>query len=121
MPRYRSGQTEQSVKRLAEASIGSNPILGTRRGERVLMLILGTRRGERVLMLILGTRRGERVLMLILGTIYIIVIAGLGSSVVERLHGKEEVGSSILPPGSSGTVVPFKIWRFFSRRMLVDQ
>ena len=95
MPRYRSGQTEQSVKLLAEAYIGSNPILGTRRGERVLMLILGT--------------------------FYIIVIAGLGSSVVERLHGKEEVGSSILPPGSSGTVVPFKIWRFFSRRMLVDQ
>ena len=108
MPRYRSGQTEQSVKLLAEAYIGSNTILGTRRGERVLMLIL-------------GTRRGERVLMLILGTIYIIVIAALGSSVVERLHGKEEVGSSILPPGSSGTVVPFKIWRFFSRRMLVDQ
>ena len=78
MPRYRSGQTEQSVKLLAEAYIGSNPILGTRRGERVLMLILGT--------------------------FYIIVIAGLGSSVVERLHGKEEVGSSILPPGSSGTV-----------------
>ena len=76
MPRYRSGQTEQSVKLLAEAYIGSNPILGTRRGERVLMLILGT--------------------------FYIIVIAGLGSSVVERLHGKEEVGSSILPPGSSG-------------------